>query len=482
MKPWRAKGLWWLPDRPDRKVAGTLAYSPTTGLRLDVLGVLAENPEPPIPAVFGLMEGKKVTLTDVQFGGMRRLGLDDEGCTYAEQRWYPYDAFVGAFFRSPASATFREAVVGIAHLEEWLGLGDLWGHFDVGKDLEVLRRNPTVKGPQPTGEFATQLANASLSVRWDLRHSLGKQIRLSQEAYCVLKFCTPIPWATIWHEYVWPLRQFFTFAMGQSSPPSKIEMYQTAPEEGEHPLPVAVSAYHPVGHRGSGKDVSRHRMLFWLHDWTGDPGQLLRCWFDTYGRLREAINIRLKDTTNSYLEDQVLSATHAVEAYDRLRSGEQTIIDPAKHGVIRRELERLLPEDLPRDYRDRIRLQLKYANQPPLARRLRRILERLRGVLRPLDGAPDTFLDRLITNVTATRNYLTHYDPDDKEKALPEEDWFRLIRTMKLIFDCSLLQDLGFSNDAIRGLVGRNYTLKLVEDDMWYLMTHGHVANTPSSR
>lgn len=482
MKPWRAKGLWWLPDRADHKVAGTLTYSPTTGLRLDLIGVLAENPEPPISVVFGLMEGKRVTLADVRFGGMRRLGIDAEGFTYTEQIWFPYDAFVGAFLRSPASATFRGAVVGIAHLEEWLGLDYLWNHFDVGKDLELHKRNPPLHVPELTGEFSTQLSNVSLSVDWGIRHSLGKQVRLSQEAYCVFKFSVPIPWATIWHEYVWPLRQLLTFSVGQPSPPSKIELYQTIPEEGEHPLPVPVEVYHPVGRRGPHKDASRQRMLFGLRDWTGYAGELLRCWFDTYGRLREAINIRLKDMTNSYLEGNVLSAVQAVEAYDRLRSGEQAIIAPGKHSVIWRELERQLPEDLPRDYRDRIRLQLKYANQPTLARRLRRMVERLQGVLRPLDAAPESFLDRLITNVTATRNYLTHYDPDDKEKALPEEDWFRLIHTMNLIFDCSLLQDLGFSNDTIRGLVGRNYTLKLIEDDMWYLMTHGPVANAPSSR
>ena len=57
-------GLWWLPQRPDHRVAGTIRYSIDTGAILQLIGRLWEespnSSDAPIPIILGLTSNGRV--------------------------------------------------------------------------------------------------------------------------------------------------------------------------------------------------------------------------------------------------------------------------------------------------------------------------------------------------------------------------------------------------------------------------------------
>lgn len=56
MKVFQSTGLWYLPSKPDEKIAGTLRYSPDDGLHLSLTGSLAESFDAqPFSLIYGVL-------------------------------------------------------------------------------------------------------------------------------------------------------------------------------------------------------------------------------------------------------------------------------------------------------------------------------------------------------------------------------------------------------------------------------------------
>ena len=74
--------------------------------------------------------------------------------------------------------------------------------------------------------------------------------------------------------------------------------------------------------------------------------------------------------------------------------------------------------------------------------------------------------DQWIKDVRNIRNYLTHYDKDNIEKKLTEEELKTLYnrlpilyRQLEAIFQLKLLKDLGFDDEKIKGIIRNNTEL-----------------------
>ena len=77
--------------------------------------------------------------------------------------------------------------------------------------------------------------------------------------------------------------------------------------------------------------------------------------------------------------------------------------------------------------------------------------------------SPETFVDaqkeklNFVDKVSNTRNYYSHGSKELKEKAVLETDkLFNLIQEMKLLFECSLLKELSFSQKRMDKIMAHN--------------------------
>ena len=57
-------GEWWIPDKSEKKITGTLNFSPNDEISLDLLGSFDGTEVTSFEIILGLtIEGKKITLT-----------------------------------------------------------------------------------------------------------------------------------------------------------------------------------------------------------------------------------------------------------------------------------------------------------------------------------------------------------------------------------------------------------------------------------
>ncbi|MEA2528146.1 MAG: hypothetical protein QOF73_5373, partial [Thermomicrobiales bacterium] len=118
MEEFAHRGSWWLPERPDRRLTGTLTYTFDEGLNLDLDGLLSDTQifgGPTFPVVHGIADRRSVTL-----GNCR---LSRFGSTVAAGPWGALSVETAIFdvLIPPEMDRFRTGVAsfGFGHLHDW---------------------------------------------------------------------------------------------------------------------------------------------------------------------------------------------------------------------------------------------------------------------------------------------------------------------------------------------------------------------------
>lgn len=138
------QGFWYLPGNEDKRHYGVLTFEPEEGFELQILSEGFENPyveldlptrifQPstrsgvyglrdtsrPYEAVFGEVEGQRVTLLDVfDVGGSQKWGSQ---VPYSRANYSPQVLVVGAHIESKRSPVFARLNVAVDFLHVWLG-------------------------------------------------------------------------------------------------------------------------------------------------------------------------------------------------------------------------------------------------------------------------------------------------------------------------------------------------------------------------
>ena len=127
VQPFSASGTWWLPERSDQRVAGTLHFDPESGLRLELLGTFGGDGDGEhsvfspfgndVPVILGLANAQHMSLIDCLGLGQQ---LEIPGiirASFSARFLLRGRTFAGADIR------FSTAYLSLEYLEEWSGLG-----------------------------------------------------------------------------------------------------------------------------------------------------------------------------------------------------------------------------------------------------------------------------------------------------------------------------------------------------------------------
>jgi len=128
------KGTWWLPDKPEKRVSGTLTFTPNKEANLDLMGSFkdiknknkSEILEPEI--ILGVSsDGKYITLykcletnSTTSFPGFQ-----------TSSRFLANLVFEGVHFQKSEDISFKSISVHYLHLDEWVNISGFvlksWG-------------------------------------------------------------------------------------------------------------------------------------------------------------------------------------------------------------------------------------------------------------------------------------------------------------------------------------------------------------------
>lgn len=442
------RGEWWLPDRGDSRIAGTLRFSTEEGPSLDLIGSL-----------WRLQEGIRYTLEAVReeiiLGYAQGQDVTLHGCHgfplpgapgSTETSWRVGVVFTGTHFQCPEDIRFTDMTVRYSGLDEWVGQ---WGFVHRG-ETEPGERIVHYRQPDPV-EVSVEAFGRTVVLRlWAApsversrrRQSIEQRWSLAIEPSVAMSF---EEFGQVMHRF----ERFLALGLGHPSVElSIIGRQQPDAETTETRIPDSLVWIHRRQRRAlDGREVFPGDMLFAYQDVSGRLETCLRNWFNNWDRLQPVYGLYFATVYGSgmYLEHRFLNLVHAVESFHRRVFGGRYLDDDPEHeyGEVYDALVGAIPPWVPQALQQRLEGTLTYGAEFSLRSRLRAIVHGNESVLgSELDGAA---IHRIVT----TRNWLVHYDERLREDAARGEDLFRLCQALRLVVEVCLLRELGLSEREV---------------------------------
>jgi hypothetical protein len=193
------------------------------------------------------------------------------------------------------------------------------------------------------------------------------------------------------------------------------------------------------------------RMLFSYRNVKDSLSSKLTRWFAAYDVFAPTLSLYFAATTGAhkFTNGKFLSLAQAVETYHRRTSDEKLMLEDVYVRLVSQLL--LFCPTRCREWLQRVSL---YGNEIGLGRRVKRVMSLLGDRMGNGDERK-----RLARTIADTRNYLTHYNEDLKEKAAKGADLAYLCFRMEALLQLLFLRELEFSDEEVATIVTRSSSL-----------------------
>lgn len=408
VEPFRCKGHWWLPEKPDERVSGILTYLPQEGATLELIGSFAGaatdftgfGPE----IVLGESDRGLVTLHDCV---LTQLTLGSWSSSSLKVR----NVLLGYHFASESDIRFEKLFVRYSSLDEWINRS--------GFDKKVL-----VESVHPPWEKVTvvyeppQAIEIALSADCDMSlefkpnvpalTNVLKEACILQEDYVKLAFANPRNLRDC-YETLFHLRNFLTLAISVPLYPLKLLGYVQDYRE-----PIQILFEQPYM-REDLQPVLPFKMLFKFDDVATQFDIFLKNWYSKRISLKSVYELYFALTYNPhmYADDRFLNMCRAVEAYYKAMMNSKRI-----------------------DFK-----------------------VRLREIIDLFWNIASTFIPdkgKFLSIVIETRNHLTHPDVKPKKNVVSGNALFFAAEQLRLLVELCLLKEAGFTVNEIDGLFAKS--------------------------
>lgn len=458
-EPFEIEGFWWLPNTPEIRIPGVLSFTPGDTLRLKLMGSLNKIEEKIFPPpdfinpdiIHGItVKGESVTLSKC----LQKSSISSKGDAGSQNtsEFIAHFAFFGVYFSSPSDIKFTSVSVRFHNLDSWYNKSC----------IKTSRPEPGTKvitfiRPKPIdiqiNDYLIQIELLE-SQSLNLNHTL-----LSAKVYINISNDTKKPL----EEYLNFLRliqNFFTFAI--TEPTFVIEITGRVTEKIEpkgtnfNPPLIIKIFYAAAGWQSDHPDVFWGSMLLPYSEIEGNLPGLLKMWVEKAEILKPVFDLYFAGIYRStYPENEFLNLTQAIESYHRRIYGGEYISDNDYRSGLYETLIAAIPQDISDDFRSSLQNgKLRYAHEYSLRKRIillcQHISENLPVKFLNDRNAPSVYAER----IADTRNYLTHYSPELKEKAITGgKELFEVNNQLGLIISFCFLEQLGIPYNKIEALL-----------------------------
>ena len=453
---YRKMGYFWLPGNKELKIPGTLTISDGGDIELEVVGLFDESADKP-------SEGEDFSriIGHVEQDGLMTL----EHCFYKFKKHsfggisrsllVVNKVLSGVAYDKDETVTFNTISFSVEGLDEWLGVNGIF------TSCGEKNGSPVISYKQPDVIELGQINGFRLNIRFAStlnRSNFNAQI--TQRAYVKLSTDT----ARNLSEFIdtsSKIAYLLCFAVDETIAISDVtattnEVFSELPDGKK--LPVRIKVYYSSN--PFSKDTPRihgHTMLFQYEHIRSNTEGIVKKWFEAYSTISPALRLYFSSVTGAhrYLEPRFLALAQGLETYHR-RSSSETLMEIEKYDKIVSKLLSICPES----YKKWLKSRLRFGNEISLGQRIRRIIDPYKSYL-----GNSKQREKLVRDVVDTRNYLAHYSKQLEERAVKGVELYGLILKMEAIFQLNLLQQLGFAESQIKGVLADNRKLKYKLDE-----------------
>ena len=430
--------MWYLPDSPNEHVAGTLRYSPRTGITLSLIGAfrrashgLESMPYPVIHGVITNSPYRAKSLVTLLRCFRRRSSIAIPG--FESEEIWANRAYVGTdHLLGEELARFVSVRATYAHLSEWSGLTGPRNFPTEREGRELIARHTPPPAVQLHGDDGRLL---SLEVDWTAS-THGRRFEITEHAQLKLSDAAGFTPEGVLREIVFPFGDFLTFAVNAPSPVEDVEfeMERTA---GDRPGRSFNLLFKPVYQPADEPETSSPDMLFTWGDIGPRYPDLVERWFRLRRQFATASDVYfgLVYGPPAYLETKFRLLLTALSLLIAGRTPDDAIreaIDALRRGINDPGTARwtdMLPS----------------IDELALPDRLRDLL----GSYRQLTGVVGRDVEVFLTNLTAmNRRLFAHESPGEMRPSL-----FLMVERLTQIARIAILEQLGLSPAEIIALV-----------------------------
>ena len=442
MDKFEYEGIWWLPDKPEKQVSGTLRFTPNEGAILDLIGSFKDTKEInkmlELEIILGISSnGKNITLHKC-FETKSNVSVP----RLLTSSFYANEVFVGAHFQKSEDIKFRELSICYSYLDEWVNISGFNIQYPDKREVVI-----KYKQPEPIqasiGEDCKMFIDFQVTI-------VQKEASIKQRTYIRIEPSVEKSLEEYWN-IMRDIQNFLSLGVTEPVYPltitgiteannSPVEIYYHSPEISKVPKTLC--------------------MLFTFKDISDRFEILLKNWFENADTLGPVYDLYFGTLYNPrmYLQHQFLSLIQAIEAYHR-RKFEGKYLSNDDYEPIYEKFKKFINElAIEPSFKEALKSKLKYGNEHSLRKRLKDIFEKYKEVVDDFIEDKDIFVNRVVD----TRNYLTHYDKNLMEKAVDGEQLYYVTQQLKIVIVICLLSELGFNFKEIKNLLARNRRYKYV--------------------
>lgn len=457
MESFEHKGVWWLPEDPEKEYPGTLSFDPVNGGHLELMlydphEFFGKNKPSKIDIIHGLVQTSEVTLRGCHFrSGSHSIPGFDEIKISVDYIYMKYH------FDRIEDIVFKKMSVSYTHLNSWM----YHYSFNIFRMSENIRDFNVFYNPFESLNIPLD-DNLNIRFHYDIaRNSSITGVSLQNEARITITPQEKLHFDKYYSFFDFHLPNFLTLATGQTNYPFGIR--GTIPD---NPRPVSIY-YKILGYVDKPRSISYMEMLFAFKDVENNLSTYLSNWINKSKILWAVYDEYFKFYYQRYIDrkPQFLSFTRALETYHRnLYDG--VYLTPEEYEPIKQALIDAIPDDIEESHKGKLKAMMKSGYEFSLRKRLRmicnEILGEYKGIIKELLGDSNDFVGK----VTDTRNYLTHNLKERPENVIPDEKLYYYILKMQFLLRICFLVEMGFPPDEIKRLVNSNGEYELATVDV----------------
>ena len=418
MQKFEHKGIWRLPENPDRTVAGILTFDPNIGGFLHLIGsfkdITAVNDTLQPEIVQGITtDGRLVTLYKCV-----ESNSSFSAPGFLSTIFYVHMIFIGVNFVSADNIKFKTMSVNFSYLDKWIDFSGFDKPQIQAKELQIKYKSPNTVKWGTHQNFTIALDLYADYNEFNLNnYGLPREIHINQRYYFRI---TPSE-EKGFDEYLRIVRilaNFLSFAISTPIYP----LFIKATTEANKTQMNNKTVYLPVQIFFSLSDISDRiqekssisDVLFSYEEVSDWIETIIIKWFEKADILEPIHELYFGSLYNTrmYLYHSFSSLVQAIESYHRRVFPHEKELPEEVHNQRIKEIIDCIDN---REYKDWLAKNLEHSNEINLRKRLCSLIKSY-PIIRNLFSNRDE-INSFINKVVDTRNYLTHYDQRIKEQA-----------------------------------------------------------------
>jgi hypothetical protein len=453
MKAFETTGRFWLPDKPDQDVAGTLTFHPADGCSLSLIGSLIGprgGRDDRVHRIHGVTSKHQVNLEGCFLTSWRHRmpgGM--------EETWHVAAVLQGVFIEDDDDLVFDGATFEIEGLFEWTGRR--------GTTVELVEDSGNVLGVKISHRATLPESHGSVDDRrvvlefpWATTGDRERETGVAARACVTVRWPSPEPLDRVLG-VLKAFQDLMTLAAGTGCAPLAVSLYHpdvilerptTAPNR---QIPITYFGSSIAASRGTRQQLQRRELRFTMDDLGGSLA-LLR-WLelsDVYGRAIDSL-VTMRYQPSMYSENRFLNAVASAETFHRERFP-GVAIEAATYRRIRDGMLTMVPEE----HQELIKARLAHANEPFLKMRLSSlVVQGIGSIDSPLADA------RWPQVVTSVRNKLVH--PSAGAQRVDGSDLVWLAESVLVVMTTCLLREISDASGLVERYLDHRHTRHWLE-------------------